>query len=154
MTSSGVSYNFTASFIISSVESPSFIFEKKYAPVELIPSTYGTRTRAGGHQEIFIADFRKNYAGNNGIFHDKSPFFRTILRLYAVSGKRRIPDRFAGFSGTIWQIRYRRGFSGAKPVFSAFFLRYDRQFLLPVRYCSQKGTGKRLFQRIRERSDV
>ena len=28
MTSSGVSYNFTASFIISSVESPSRIFEK------------------------------------------------------------------------------------------------------------------------------
>ena len=37
-------------------------------------------------------------------------------------------------------------------MFSAFFLRYDRQFLLPVRYYSQKGTGKRLFRRIRERS--
>lgn len=81
MTSSGVSYNFTASSIISSVESPSRIFEKKVStggidPLNIRDAATGG---AGGYQEIFIADFRKNYAWNNGIFHNKSPFFRTIF---------------------------------------------------------------------------
>ena len=34
---------------------------------------------ASGHQEIIIANFRKNYARKDGIFHNKSPFFRTIF---------------------------------------------------------------------------
>ena len=83
MVDSGVLYNSDACFMISSVESPSRIFEKKVStggidPLYIRDAATGG---AGGHQEIFIADFRKNYAGNNGIFHNKSPFLRTILRL-------------------------------------------------------------------------
>ena len=150
MTSSGVSYNFTASFIISSVEIPPFIFEKKYAPVELIPSTYGTRPRAGpvatrkSSSQIFvrITPGITVYFIINHHFENNFAFIESVEIMGIQVGLQGFPAQFGRFDiAAVFQEPNRR--------FQHFFCDMTGSF------CFLFGIAvKRLFQRIRERSDV
>lgn len=129
--------------MIDSMDNPDLICEKKYAPVSFSPLTYGTLPRAGpvATRNCSSQISARTTPGITVYFIVFHHFYHFLPD--SSQGQTRLPP---GYLCTIGQIGYLRGFSEARPGFSACFQRFYRRISLPALYYNQTGIGKRFFR--------